>query len=435
VLLALGALLAVPGPAEATEVISRGSVVVRWHSNPATCAERGLCGRSGTLSWRPDPGPGGINLSSYDFGFLSIFSTNAVARSYRGSMSCIDRVGSAADIVAEPGPRPGVLVFSMRDVTDFNFGRCAGPLAADFAAALPQAPPVTTKALRRGALVDFRAERTFSAGPFEGEVSSTLALRTRPEKASADDGSSHSVTQRPSRGRLVRYGIVSARYAVESLAGDAGYALSGAAWPECEPFDACGMTGDLMVHADVREGSVVIVSTRRIPANATETVAAGLRAFRRGGTSFFGDGHLGRELDFDTEPEPGAPFAIPFSETVTPGGGETCSDTGSFREPYLDVDRRRTAIALRLLHGGNSLPDPLRTRCPGPGSDEVGALATGFVRLESVGQPRIELPLAPALAFTTVGMRGDGRGELKLSLRLTSLRAVTRMTRVRRETL
>lgn len=431
--LALVALLALTGSAQATDVLSRGSILVRWQSNPATCAEHGLCGRSGTLSWRPEQGPGGISLSSYDFGFFSIFSTAAIARSHRGEGTCIDRAGTPADIAGRPEGRGG-LVFSMRDASEFSFGRCAGPLAGDFADALPESQPVTRTALRRGALVDFRGRRPFAAGPFRGEVVSTLTLRTRPEPRS-DDGSSRTVTSRPGRGQLVRYGTVSARYAIESMSGDAGYSLGGAPAPECGPFDTCGMSGDLMLHPDVRQGGVLISSTRRVPATVKETVAAGLRAFRAGGTSFFGNGSLGPEFNPDTDEEPATPFAIPFTTTATPGDGETCSDAGSFREPYLDVDRRRAGVALRLLHGGNSEPDPLRTRCPGPGSDEVGALATGFVPIESVGQPRIELTLTPAAAVTVPGLRAYGRGELKLSLQLTSLRAVTRMTRVRRDSL
>jgi hypothetical protein len=430
----VAALLVCAAPAAATEVSASGSVVVLWQSNPATCAEHGLCGRSGTLSWRPERGPGGISLSSYDFGFLSIFSTSAVARSYRGASSCIDLVGTPADIVGRPGSRRGVLVFSMRGVTEFSFGRCAGPLATDFAPAMPESPPVTTRALRSGTLIDFRGRQPFSAGAFEGEVVSTLTLRTRPEPRS-DAGSTRTVPLQPHRGRLVHYGTVAARYTIESLTGDAGYALSGAPSPECAPFDTCGLTGDLMLHANVHEGSVLISSTRRVPANRAETVAAGMRAFRRGGTSFFGDAALGPAFNPDTDGEPETPFAIPFSATAKPHGGETCSDTGSFREPYLDLDRRKTGVALRLLHSGNVQPDPLRTRCPGPGTDDVDELAIGFVPIASVGQPLITLTLTPAQTFTTVGLRGQGQGDLTLSLRLTSLRAVTRTTRVRRDTL
>jgi hypothetical protein len=430
----VAALFVCASPAAATEVSARGSVVVRWQSNPATCMEHGLCGRSGTLSWRPEQGPGGISLSSYDFGFLNIFSTSAVARSYRGASSCIDRVGTPADIVGRPGSRGGVLVFSMRGVTEFSFGRCAGPLAADFAPAMPESAPVTTRALRRGTLVSFRGRRPFSAGPFEGEVVSTLTLRTRPEPRSAA-GSTGTVRSQPDRGRLVRYGTVSARYTIDSLTGDAGYALSGAPSPECGAFDTCGLTGELTLHADVHEGSVLISSTRRVAANRAETVAAGMRAFRRGGTSFFGNADLGPAFNPDTDEEPETPFAIPFSATAQPDGGETCSDTGSFREPYLDLDRRKTGVALRLLHGGNDQPDPLRTRCPGPGTDDLDALAIGLLPIASVGQPLIELTLTPSQTFTTLGLRGHDQGNLKLSLRLTSLRAVTRTTRVRRDTL
>jgi hypothetical protein len=432
--LALVALLACAAPAFATEVTTRGSVVVRWQSNPATCAEHGLCGRSGSLSWRPERNVGGFSQIGADFGYLSLYDAEAIARSHRGAESCIDRVDAPADIVGKPGTRRGVLTVTMREIKEFGFGRCAGPLGSDFAAALPQSPPLTANALRNGTLIDLRGRTPFSAGPFEGEVISTLTFRTRRERPSSDGGESTQTTTAPRQpeGHVVHYGTTTATYAIEQLTGDAGYAFSGAPRPECRPFDACEMTGDVTLHADVHEGSLTLSSTRRLAPGARETVAAGLRALRRGGTRFFGDVNLGPEFDPDREPEPESPFAIPFSASATPAGGETCTDTGSFTELYLAVGRRRAGIALRLLHGGNSRPDPLRTRCPGPGSDDVGALASGLLPLDSVAEPRVELTLKPA-GFTTLGMRGAGRGDLKLSLRLTTLRATTRDIRVQRE--
>ena len=424
------ALLVAAAPADAALITSTGSLVVRWHSNPATCADQGLCGRSGTLSWRPESPGGTADIVDGDFGFVSFIGPDAVARSYRGSAgSCIDHSSAPVDVIGRPGPRKGQTVFSMRNSDALSFGRCAGPLASDFTAALPQSSAIATAKLRSRAVIDLRSRGAFSSGAFEGEVISTLVLRTRPEPPDSGNSVSGTFSPKIKRGRRVHYGIVTAAYAIERLQGDAGYAFSGAPEAECSPFDTCGMSGEVMLHADVRVGRLTVTTVRPIPERAHETTAGGLRAMRRGGTSVFGDSFVGPIDESDTQP----PFGIPFTETATPGEGEQCSDSGSFREPDLAVRRARAGMLLRMNHGGNSDPDPLRTRCPGPGSDDVGTVASGVLPLTSIGQESITVALRPSPFFTMVGLRGTGRGELRLTLRLQSLRAITRTQRLTRE--
>ena len=105
---ALVALLVAAGTASAADVATRGSLVVRWHSNPATCAERGLCDRSGVLSWRPEPEYASFDLLDANFGFLALYSTQAIARSHRGSEACVDRL--RAIVLAEEKVRGENLV-------------------------------------------------------------------------------------------------------------------------------------------------------------------------------------------------------------------------------------------------------------------------------------------------------------------------------------
>jgi hypothetical protein len=428
---ALVALLVCAAPAAAAPVRVSGQLIVRWQSNPATCAGPGLCDRWGTLAWRPEADSGSIDVGSGDVGSLSFYGAPAVARSYRrdgGSIaSCIDRNVAPRDVQIQSGASRNTLVYTMREIVEFSFGRCAGPLGVDFARALPQAPAIQAAALRRGALIDLRARTPFASGPFEGEVISTITIRPRRERDTS--GGSESQTVPPRRERLVRYGQLTASYAVESLSGDAGYALSGAPAAECAPFDTCGLTGDVVLHADVHQGSVRLTSVRRLPLGARETVGSALRALRSGGTRFFGDAFLG-----PAETDPEAPFAIPLSATATPGGGARCADEGSFREPYLELRRRRAGIAMRLRHGGNDDPDPLRTRCPGPGSADVGSLASGVLPAASIGAERITMTLRPG-SFTMPGLRGSGLGDVRLSLRLVSLRARARTERVQHDAL
>src|SRR4051812_24128938 len=80
-LCALAALVVLAPAAQAAAVRPSGSVVVRWQSNPDTCASFGLCGRSGTLSWRP-----GSDLLELDsgtgIGYVGLFGSEAIVRSH-----------------------------------------------------------------------------------------------------------------------------------------------------------------------------------------------------------------------------------------------------------------------------------------------------------------------------------------------------------------
>jgi hypothetical protein len=431
VLAALAALLIWAAPAAAATVTTSGSLLIRWQSNQQTCADHGLCGRSGSLSWRPSD-MSTDSVTGSGFAIISAIGPDAVARSYRGeSGSCIDRSSAPVDVIGLP-PLDGQVVFSMRRTDTFSFGRCAGPLAADFMQALPESSPVSEAKLKSGgAVIDLRTRTPFSSGPFEGEVVSTLVMRTHREPRDQQGGSrsiSGTLTLRP-RGRKVRYGIVTATYAITALTGDAGYAFSGAPDPECAPFDTCGMSGELMLHPDVHSGQVTVTSVRRLGPGAHETTRAGLRAMSRGRTNVFGDTIVGPLDQSYTD----NPFGVPLSVTATPGGGETCSDTGSYREPDLTLRRARGAMLMQLGHGGNTDPDPLRTRCPGPPGDDVGALASGALPLSVVGRRQVVLTLQPHAAFASVGFRGAERGQLQLSLKLQSLRAVTRSRAITRE--
>jgi hypothetical protein len=435
VVLALVALFASAASASAQDVRVHGSLLVRWQSNPATCEQQGLCSRWGTLAWNPTSDTAHADSFADAFSFLDFFESRVVARSYRADgetpATCIDNDVAPVDIRISAQGR-GRVVFSMRDFDEFSFGRCAGPLGRDFALALPQSKQLSRTGVMRGGLVDLRARTPFSSGPFEGEVVSTLTVRQKPERAESgsDDGSTEETIPKPRPGRLVRYGSVGASYAIERLAGDAGYDLRGMDG-ECSPFDTCGMTGDLMVHADVHEGTVRISSTRSIPLGSTETAADGLAALRRGGTHVYTDSTIGPSPFLDVD-DTETPFSIPFTATATPRGGETCNDSGKYLSPILGLRRTRAGLLAWLTHGGNSTPDALRTRCPGPGSDTVRSIGSALIPIAAVGRERIELTLRPE-ELAMAGLRGSGRGELQLTLRRTSLRATSRTTRIERE--
>jgi hypothetical protein len=185
VLWTVAALLFCASPAPAAPVRVTGSIVVRWHSNPAACEAEGLCGRSGVLSWRPVSEVSQLDLGDFEFAFFNFYEATGVARSYRVAGdsvgTCIDRDAAPPSVVLQGIRRKGGVVFSMREFNEFSFGHCAGPLGSDFAQALPESSPVSNASLRPGSLIDFGGRTPFSAGPFEGEVVSTLALRAMRE--------------------------------------------------------------------------------------------------------------------------------------------------------------------------------------------------------------------------------------------------------------
>jgi hypothetical protein len=430
-LAALLAVFACAAPAQAAGLRPGGSVVVRWHSNPETCAQSGLCDRSGSLVWRPDAAAAMLVDSLGDYAFVDVETSEAVARSNRtigdAVETCIDRPDVLGEMVIGPTNTRTVRV-SLRGADDFSFGRCAGPLADDFLAAMPVSKPVATAQLGKGALVDMRGRKPFAATPFSGEVVSTLVLR--PSRDRSRSTSSSGTPPAVDHGPRARYGQLAATYAITGLTGDLGWSFGGAPGDACAPFDTCGLSGDLSLHAGVPSGRLTISSVRRVGRGRHETVASGLAALRRSGTHVSADAELG---DFTKLPPT---VAIPADEIVTPAGGATCSATAQLGEPVLFAARTKAGLSLRLQSGGNTVPDPLRTRCPGPATGELGlddALAAGALPLATIGAKQAFVQLRPASSFDTIGFSGTGHGAMTLSLRLVSLRASTRTIRVPHE--
>src|SRR3954447_10332854 len=170
----------VPAFAHAADVTSRGSLVIRWASNPDTCGDAGLCGRSGTLSWRPGRGSFDVSTGGTQ---VTYFEDPAVARSRRetdsGPRICVEATDNLIELAAAHAK--GGSVLTMDKTPGLDVGRCAGPLPADFAGALPRSRPFSPSRLgRRGGTIDMRGRAPFAAGPFSGEVISSLQLRITP---------------------------------------------------------------------------------------------------------------------------------------------------------------------------------------------------------------------------------------------------------------
>src|SRR4051794_12000011 len=425
------ALLAWPGAAHAADVTTQGEVVVRWHSNPDACAASGMCDRSGTLTWRPARNESRLDLSELSYALVDVFGGDLVARSYRatsaGTAACLDRPATPFGIPVELRGRRAFVV-NMRAVDEFSFGHCAGPLASDFATAMPQSPPVSVAAARRSALIDLRGRAPFASGAFSGEVVSTLTLRTHREAAGTETTTSTGSSPPDTPTRKARLGALIASYAVTAFKGDAGFGFTGSDESTCFVYDSCGLVGDLTLHPDLSAGSVFFDSYRSIRAGRKETLGSALRALRAGKTRVDADGQLGSSDEDSSEIK----TTLPLTESALPARGAECSDTGAFPEPYLEMKRSARGLALRLTGSGNSAPDPLRTRCPGPARDDLGALAAGSIPFAAVGRPQIEVTLRPSKGFSAFGLRGTGHGAITLSLKRLSIAASTRTISVQR---
>ena len=430
-LCALLVLLLSPSAAEAVDLQASGSVVVRWQSDADTCASYGLCGRSGVLSWNPTGNPATLDFEDRSFFSLDVFGTRATVWSDRtvgdSRATCIDRPPNDPIIVGSPTPG-GKVSLSLRENPSLNFGRCAGPRAGDFQKAMPVSQPVSRASLRRRPRIDFHSRADFQQGPFSGSVISTLVFTRARSQSGSVSISSGGNALTPARGRRVRYGRVLASYAIERVAADAGYAFHGPAGDACAPFDTCDMNGDISMQAAITGGSLQFASVRRLGPAQRETLTSGLRALRAGRTRLTADATLG---SVPTSPDAGP--HLPIAESVTPGSGDTCTDSTSLGDPYLYATRATGGVKVRLENSGNTYPDPLRTHCPGPGLDDLGlsgAFATGTLPARDFGARAIQLRLNPAPAFSTLGIVGTGHGNVTLSLRLRSLEASTRTERV-----
>src|SRR5947209_1707082 len=234
-----------------------GGVTISWRGDPARgCV--GACGASGSVTLRFDPGGGGALASLGPRGGVEplffLGSATGVARVRRDSGApgfCVDRVDLEGLALAgsRPARRSRVAFDSL--LGESVAGRCAGPMVADVAAALPSASVDARRLGRVGGTIRLGGTRAFAAEPFSGEVTSTLRLRVTPQRPDRG-GSSQPGTPVP----LTR--VRDMEYRAVRWSGGVEVSFAGVPGPGCTLLDACGVTGQVGYTPDLAGASLDI---------------------------------------------------------------------------------------------------------------------------------------------------------------------------------
>src|SRR5690349_16837750 len=410
-----------------------GEVTLSWHGDPARgCADAGVCDISGSMVLRPeDISINGVVRPNGRFypASASLFSLDpAVVRVQRrapdGSPSlCLDLI-DATDLALVPTELPGARYsFGISNFASFgdgfSAGRCAGPLPDQLKGVFPTGMLGAPSKRHRWRSFDMSGRQPVAAGPFSGELVSTVQAQLYPsadeESSSGDSGSG-----RHHPARTVRVAEVDFQYRLANIAGSLVTSFSGASEPFCRPFDACGLQGTASYAVATSGGSIELFAGRILRGHERATRRSILRDLRAGRLGVGGDGL----------PRDGAIARISASLHRT--DGSTCTDSGeTVALPPMLADGRKS---LRIVLGAPELSagDALRTNCPGPTERDVlgsrGSLAEGSVPSAALTAKELRVHMTPGGPFETQAYTGSRSGAIDLDLVRTRMRIrVSRM--------
>ena len=413
-LLVLGALA--PVVAQADESLqASGSITYTWQASPALgCAAEGLCGVEGALILQPQGntsaqslGRGGVDLG--------IFGSSATVRVSGPDGDCVDTPGApfGGDLFASM--THGRLLAHLEPPP--SSGRCAGPREQDLAG-------LTLPVRRFGGKhpsYDLRTSRSFVAGPFTGQLVSTLVLRpTSRGESSSSSSSSGPGTPVPT----VLTEQVVLRYRVSSLPGTLATTFSGEPDPFCSALASCGANGTLGLSIGGLRRTIVVIAGRQVPRRISARQAEA--DLRRGRLIVGFGGFL-------------APFAPPFvatstTETIQQADGSRCQAQTAGRQAELFVGPANPAARAPGHTLDLTLNDPndtglLRTFCPGPDDSDVfgqrSIVAAGSLGPGQLLDRHSVLSLTASGSFAGPGYVGTKSGSLPLALTLEHVKAGT----------
>lgn len=343
-------------------------------------------------------------------------------------VACVERLAESFGGVSFEGPggrfgpgarsRPGGplqinLGGGTFDRGALSAGRCAGPVAADIAAALP-AVEVDLRRLRRGGrTLAFDARRTFPAGDFTVAVESTVRVRlgrARLRRERESPPPRRPGRRRPSR----RIGLVTLRYAVERIEGALVTDFRGLRGFACAPLDACGLAGINRVSFGDTRGELELQTVTRRLRGRRPAVADVLSDLRRGRLRPSGVAMLQGVARIEA--------------SVTRDGAAACRDERLSPDPVLEFLPEPDGLQVALAP---ARPDDLsRTRCPGPTLSDLGRPSGspgGLVDAAQLAEPEIRLVVRPRASFADGPYAATLGGEVAIVLRRVAIRTRTVM--------
>jgi hypothetical protein len=423
-----------PKPPVNQAVTVTGTLTYTWHGDPSRgCAHEAVCGSHGALIVHFD-GYGQL-FSTGRTGSADLQSASATVRVRRDDPGmqpgeCVDTPSLAGFGIHIARTRPGHYLATLAS-PGASSGRCAGPLAADLARLRLPASRLRTRALG----FDLRGRAVIAAGPFSGELVSTVVLH--PD-TSEPGGSSTSQTSfapppppHPPHSVFIEYAKV--RYRISGATGALRTSFTGQPEPLCEPLDSCGVVGALSVSLVGYRDTLELEASRVVPHRVgPQTALADLRA-----------GRLVVGLGSGLFSNPRAAV----SETTTRGGAAGCRDTTAPRV-VLQISGFLFGVsrgAIPIFFGSpDQIDDLLRTHCAGPSLADVsgsngpmgpgiggGPLALGSLASNALGSKQITISLGQPGSFAGAGYSGTRSGSLRFSLTLLRVASGTRHVRVR----
>jgi hypothetical protein len=389
-----------------------GSLVATWHGDPARgCATAGLCETRGSATYRPGF-DGRLTVARNGVSFAGAEGAEPpIVRVRDGAPTAPTACADVLESIFSPlsfAYLGDELQVSLEGL-DLSAGRCTGPRTIDLAHALPQGKVKTGGLRRTGRTIDLSARTRFVAGPFSGEVVSTVRVALGRARAARDDLSPEVLRAPRSLGGKRRYWLLDLQYRIAGVSGAIVTDFHGSPDAACRALGACGANGSSSYALKGVSGRIDVLAGGRLPhGRARPSFAAALRRLQAGKLSVYGQSRLWHAR-------------ATVSESVS-SPGRSCADS-LFTEPPV-VDSRRAAGGLVLLLRSDdlsSLADALRTRCPGPSQSDVlggASLAHGLIPAAELGAGTLRVKAASRRAFASNGYAGSRSGEFLLDLEL-----------------
>ena len=395
-----------------------GDITLTWHGDPARgCAAAGVCDVSGSLRYAPDYAftygellaggrfePEELDLESSDPSTVRVRTGTSAS-----SGLCLDLEDNSFELAVRRGSgghyRVG-LFNGDGDLGAFSSGRCAGPLGQELASLFPIGNLDAAGLGRHSAVLDLTQQRPFVAGPFSGELKSTVRARMPRVEVG---GSSSDTTPSTALPRKRRELMLVMEYRLKQGSGSLVSGFAGTSEPFCLPFDACGVRGSInySVSPTSAGGSLTIYAHRRVSKHEHPNLRSALRDLRANRL----------KLEPLLDPPEGAQVRV--SSVVSRPDGTTCTDPGESTSTDIGVEQGTGGIRLALNPSNDSAVDALRTHCQGPGERDIAGTRSLFAATVSnrdLLRKTLHVRLSPKKSFASAAYAGTLAGSFEIEL-------------------